>query len=171
MVLNLLLLGSVCCYVHISTEQANIMRYVRRAAVAVVVFFSNIFGFNRFRVQPSFAYTVHSIWQFPSHQIYGYTTNIRLLYDEHSATAAFRIKLHCICHCCRQNRSLVLQLISNFYVLCCAMCDCISWLDSSMCLAREKSHHIEKKECCSIRSLYHTTPYHIIRIHITPMEH
>lgn len=104
MVLNLLLLGSVRCYVHISKtgeHYALCSKSCRCRSCCCV--FSNIFGFNRFRVQPSFAYTVNSIWQFPSHQIYGYTTNIRLHYDEHSATAAFRIKLHCICHCCRQS--------------------------------------------------------------------
>lgn len=33
---------------------------------------------------------------FHSDQIYGYTTNIRLQYNKHIATAAFRIKTHCI---------------------------------------------------------------------------
>lgn len=92
------------------TTLANIMRYASRESVLyaagwlvllLLVVFPTFLGFNRFRVQPSFVY----IWQFPfGSTIYGYTTNIRLCYNKHIATAAFRIKSHCILPIVADNR-------------------------------------------------------------------
>lgn len=95
------------------------MRYASRESVLyaagwlvllLLVVFPTFLGFNRFRVQPSFVY----IWQFPfGSTIYGYTTNIRLCYNKHIATAAFRIKSHCILPIVADNR---FATVSTLYV-------------------------------------------------------